>query len=44
VQALLDFLAVGDILENFLDNYRGVSPDQVVAFLKEARSTGCKIA
>ena len=34
VQALLDFLEGGDTIEDFLDNYPGVSRDQAVAFLE----------
>jgi len=33
VQALLDFLEGGDTIEEFLDNYPGVSREQAVAFL-----------
>jgi uncharacterized protein (DUF433 family) len=36
VQALLDFLEGGDTIEEFLDNYPGVSRDQAVAFVEEA--------
>jgi len=36
VQALLDFLECGDTIEEFLDNYPGVSREQAVAFLEEA--------
>ena len=36
VQALLDFLEGGDTIEEFLDNYPGVSREQAVAFLEEA--------
>jgi len=45
VQALLDFLEGGDTIEDFLDNYPGVSRDQAVAFLEEAgRALIAKIA
>lgn len=45
VQALLDFLEGGDTIEEFLDNYPGVSRDQAVAFLEEAgRALVAKIA
>ena len=45
VQALLDFLEGGDTIEEFLDNYPGVSRDQAVAFLEEAgRALIAKIA
>ena len=45
VQALLDFLEGGDTIEDFLDNYPGVSRDQAVAFLEEAgRALVAKIA
>jgi len=45
VQALLDFLEGGDTIEDFLDNYPGVSRDQAVAFLEEAgRALVSKIA
>jgi uncharacterized protein (DUF433 family) len=36
VQALLDFLEGGDTIEEFLDNYPGVTRDQAIAFLEEA--------
>jgi uncharacterized protein (DUF433 family) len=34
--ALIDFLESGDTMEDFLENYPGVSREQVVAFLEEA--------
>ena len=36
VDALIDFLEGGETIESFLDNYPGVSRDQVFAFLEEA--------
>ncbi|HEX3577061.1 MAG TPA: DUF433 domain-containing protein [Thermoanaerobaculia bacterium] len=36
VHALIDFLEGGDTIEDFLENYPGVSRGQVVAFLEEA--------
>ncbi|HUP62300.1 MAG TPA: DUF433 domain-containing protein [Thermoanaerobaculia bacterium] len=36
VQALLDYLEGGDTLEEFLDDYPGVSREQAVGFLEEA--------
>jgi uncharacterized protein (DUF433 family) len=36
VHALIDFLESGDSIEDFLENYPGVSREQVVAFLEEA--------
>lgn len=36
VDALVDFLEGGDSIEDFLENYPGVSREQVVAFLEEA--------
>lgn len=36
VHALIDFLEGGDTIEDFLDNYPGVSREQVVGFLEEA--------
>ncbi|MEK6375536.1 MAG: DUF433 domain-containing protein [Acidobacteriota bacterium] len=36
VQALLDYLEGGDTIEEFLDNFPGVSREQAVAFLEEA--------
>ena len=36
VDALIDFLESGDTIEAFLDNYPGVSREQVFAFLEEA--------
>lgn len=45
VQALLDFLEGGDTIEEFLDNYPGVTRDQAIAFLEEAgRALVAKIA
>jgi uncharacterized protein (DUF433 family) len=45
VQALLDFLEGGDTIDEFLDNYPGVSREQAVAFLEEAgRALVAKIA
>ena len=36
VHALIDFLEGGDTIEDLLENYPGVSREQVVAFLEEA--------
>lgn len=36
VDALIDFLEGGDTIEDFLENYPGVSRDQVFSFLEEA--------
>jgi uncharacterized protein (DUF433 family) len=36
VDALIDFLESGDTIEDFLENYPGVSREQVFAFLEEA--------
>ena len=36
VDALIDFLEGGDTIEDFLENYPGVSRTQVFAFLEEA--------
>lgn len=36
VQALLDYLEAGSTIDEFLDEYPGVSRDQAVAFLEEA--------
>lgn len=36
IQALLDYLEGGDTIEEFLDDYPGVSREQAVAFLEEA--------
>ena len=36
VRTLLDYLAAGDSLEEFLDHFPTVSPDQAVAALEEA--------
>jgi len=36
VDALIDFLEGGDTIDDFLDNYPGVSREQAVAFLEEA--------
>lgn len=37
VDALIDFLESGDTIEDFLENYPGVSREQVFAFLEKAR-------
>jgi uncharacterized protein (DUF433 family) len=39
VDALIDFLEAGDTIEDFLENYPGVSREQVFAFLEEASRT-----
>lgn len=45
VDALIDVLEGGDTIEDFLDNYPGVSREQAVAFLEEAsRALVAKIA
>ncbi|HEX6083144.1 MAG TPA: DUF433 domain-containing protein [Thermoanaerobaculia bacterium] len=45
VQALLDYLEGGDTIEEFLDDYPGVSREMAVAFLEEAgRALLAKIA
>jgi len=45
VDALIDFLEGGDTIEDFLENYPGVSREQVFAFLEEAsRALLAKIA
>jgi len=36
VDTLIDFLEDGDTIEDFLENYPGVSREQVFAFLEEA--------
>ena len=36
VDALIDFLEGGDTIEDFLENYPGVSREQVFAFLEGA--------
>jgi uncharacterized protein (DUF433 family) len=36
VRILLDYLEGGEPLEEFLDNYPGVTREQAVAFLEEA--------
>jgi uncharacterized protein (DUF433 family) len=36
VDALIDFLEGGDTIEDFLENYPGVSRDRVFSFLEEA--------
>jgi uncharacterized protein (DUF433 family) len=36
VDALIDFLEGGETIESFLENYPGVSREQVFAFLEEA--------
>jgi uncharacterized protein (DUF433 family) len=37
VDALIDFLEGGDTIEDFLENYPGVSREQVFAFLESER-------
>jgi uncharacterized protein (DUF433 family) len=45
VDALIDFIEGGETIEGFLENYPGVSRDQVFAFLEEAsRALLAKIA
>ena len=45
VQALLDYLEGGDTIEEFLDDYPGVTREQAVSFLEEAgRALLAKIA
>jgi uncharacterized protein (DUF433 family) len=45
VDALIDFLEGGDTIEDFLENYPGVSREQAIAFLEEAsRALVAKIA
>lgn len=45
VDALIDFLGGGDTIEDFLENYPGVSREQAIAFLEEAsRALVAKIA
>jgi uncharacterized protein (DUF433 family) len=45
VDALIDFLEGGETIEDFLENYPGVSREQVFAFLEEAsRALLAKIA
>jgi len=36
VDALIDFLEGGETIEDFLENYPGVSREQVFAFLEQA--------
>ena len=45
VDALIDFLESGETIESFLDNYPGVSREQIFAFLEEAsQALATKIA
>ena len=45
VDALIDFLEAGDTIEDFLENYPGVTREQVFGFLEEAsRALVAKIA
>jgi len=45
VDALIDILEGGDTIEDFLENYLGVSREQVFAFLEDAsRALLAKIA
>lgn len=45
VDALIDFLEGGDTIEDFLENYPGVTREQVFSFLEEAsRALLAKIA
>jgi len=36
VDALIDFLESGETIEDFIENYPGVSREQIFAFLEEA--------
>jgi uncharacterized protein (DUF433 family) len=36
IDALIDFLEGGDTVEDFLENYPGVSREQVFGFLEQA--------
>ena len=45
VDALIDFLEGGETIDDFVENYPGVSREQVFAFLEEAsRALLAKIA
>jgi uncharacterized protein (DUF433 family) len=37
VQTLFDYLAAGESVDDFLEGFPSVTPDQVIAFLKEAK-------
>ena len=37
VQTLLDYLEVGETIDNFLEGFPSVTREQVIAFLEEAR-------
>jgi uncharacterized protein (DUF433 family) len=39
IQNLIDYLAGGDSIEDFLDGFPSVSREQVIAFLEERRTT-----
>ena len=39
IQHLIDYLAGGDSIEEFLDGFPTVSRDQVIAFLEEAKES-----
>jgi uncharacterized protein (DUF433 family) len=38
IQNLIDYVEVGDSIEDFLDGFPSVSRDQVIAFLEEAKA------
>jgi uncharacterized protein (DUF433 family) len=42
VDALIDFLERGETIEDFLDNYPGVSREQIFAFRKASQSLVAK--
>lgn len=38
IQSLLDYLEVGESIDDFLDGFPTVSREQVIAFLEEAKN------
>jgi uncharacterized protein (DUF433 family) len=44
VQTLLDYLKAGESIDDFLEGFPSVTPDHVVAFLKEAKNRAIEAA
>jgi uncharacterized protein (DUF433 family) len=44
VQTLLDYLKAGESIDDFLKGFPSVTPDHVVAFLKEAKNRAIEAA
>lgn len=44
IQTLVDFLMAGDTIDDFIDGFPTVNPEQVVDYLKQAENQMEKIA